>query len=335
MDGRKVSITDDLCAQLAATYNPQRHEALISLDHAESGPAHGRIPRVYAVPGSGLYADYADVPADAAKAFQHGGAYPKRSAEIIQLDGQPYLGTNSHLGAKRPAIKNLAPILPSQITEQPALTAQLGELAQGNAWIFSEEIQEQPMTPEDNGAAVALAEKVGTLESEKATLLAENEAKARKLKEYEERDALRLAEQKFAEAQSTALKFAESTEIKPKLGNQSALAAALIATAETSGLTVRFGEGSQPFGEALRTMLSGLPASLPKAGVGRLPDAGKADADEDEPLEIKTGKQARAYLSEHNPHALALGERMADGAEKEAHLISLAKRIQNEKEREA
>lgn len=320
MNGRKAEIDDSFCEEVVKSYNPLPggHEALISLDHERRGPAFGRVPAIYHEPGVGVFADYADVPGDKAREFVRGGAFPNRSVEVISLSGRRYLGTVSHLGAQRPAIKGMAPIYAHQVREQDGESTELGEVESGGVWLFSEPAQEEQM---GNDETLKLAEEKHALELALAESKREKEALAAQLKDKEEREAVLLAEQKFSEAEGQALQFAES--IKGQTGVVPATeVAAVIAHASVNCPAIK----GQNFGECLKGIFSKLPKMPP---TGELNLGEKSDNDDEQ--EFKTGKQARAYLEAKRPSTLKLAEGFVGTQdEQDKYLIKLAENVRDE-----
>ena len=99
---------EDLDA-MCADYDPSLHEAPVTVDHAQSGPAQGWT-RAIARRGDVLIATLKDL----GEAFQNmvrEGAFKKRSVEIYRCfgeTGRPYLRAVSFLGACPPEVKGLA-----------------------------------------------------------------------------------------------------------------------------------------------------------------------------------------------------------------------------------
>ena len=103
----KTWTREDLDA-IASSYDPQVHEAPITLDHAKSGPAFGWIEALKSE-GEKLLAKAKDVSEDL-RELVRSGHFKKRSAEIypdFQGSGEPYLRAVSFLGAAVPAVKGL------------------------------------------------------------------------------------------------------------------------------------------------------------------------------------------------------------------------------------
>lgn len=106
--GSKGSYTEADLAQIASQYSATKHEAPVTVDHKQEGPALGWVAAVKAR-GNKLFADLRKVPAEFAQAIKD-GAYRKRSVEIYrQLTGAsgPYLKAVSFLGAAAPHVKGM------------------------------------------------------------------------------------------------------------------------------------------------------------------------------------------------------------------------------------
>jgi hypothetical protein len=96
---------------LAADYRADVHEAPLTLDHAQSGPAWGWVRSLRRV-GDRLIARVADVPV-VLRDLIRSGAYRQRSVELFRrlaATGRPYLRAVSLLGAAAPEVKGLRPI---------------------------------------------------------------------------------------------------------------------------------------------------------------------------------------------------------------------------------
>ncbi|NOZ21955.1 MAG: hypothetical protein GXP25_12810 [Planctomycetes bacterium] len=95
---------------IAESYDPSLHEAPITLDHHNDGPAYGWVGRVKRI-GRKLVA-IPSLVTDKMRQLLRSGEYRKVSAEIytdFMGLGKPYLKAVSFLGARVPAVKGLAP----------------------------------------------------------------------------------------------------------------------------------------------------------------------------------------------------------------------------------
>ncbi|MEN6625218.1 MAG: hypothetical protein ABFD69_03205 [Candidatus Sumerlaeia bacterium] len=94
---------------IAADYDPALHEAPVTVDHAQSGPALGWVEALRRV-GDRLVARLRLTSSKFIDLLR-GGAFKKRSVEIypeLRETGRPYLRAVSFLGAAAPEVKGLA-----------------------------------------------------------------------------------------------------------------------------------------------------------------------------------------------------------------------------------
>ncbi|GEM_PF-559306 len=116
---------------IADGYDPSRHEAPVTLDHAQDGPAHGWVKRLRRL-GNRLVATLWKLSPGFVERLRE-GAYRKCSVELYRDFGSerlPYLKAVSFLGAASPEIKDLgAPFFsesaPMPQPPPPPLPAQL------------------------------------------------------------------------------------------------------------------------------------------------------------------------------------------------------------------
>jgi hypothetical protein len=93
---------------LAADYDPKLHEAPVTVDHAQRGPALGWVAGLRRV-GDRLVARLKGMNEKLMEMIR-GGAFKKRSVEIyptLKESGRPYLRAVSFLGAASPEVKGL------------------------------------------------------------------------------------------------------------------------------------------------------------------------------------------------------------------------------------
>jgi len=93
---------------LAGDYDPQLHEAPVTIDHAQTGPAYGWVKGLHRV-GDRLVASLRDI-SDEFLSWLKKGTYRKRSIELYRrftATGRPYLRAVSFLGACPPEVKGL------------------------------------------------------------------------------------------------------------------------------------------------------------------------------------------------------------------------------------
>lgn len=106
--GPKGAWPEEAIERLAADYNPELHEAPVTLDHAQTGPALGWVSGVRRT-GDRLLARLRGLNKNLMGMLRE-GAFKKRSVEIygrLPETGQPYLKAVSFLGAAAPAVKGL------------------------------------------------------------------------------------------------------------------------------------------------------------------------------------------------------------------------------------
>lgn len=94
---------------LCDDYDPQLHEAPVTLDHRQQGPADGWVRRL-ARAGDRIVASLADLSPRLRELLER-HAYKKRSVELYRAHaatGRPYLKAVSFLGAATPAVPGMA-----------------------------------------------------------------------------------------------------------------------------------------------------------------------------------------------------------------------------------
>lgn len=94
---------------IAADYDPARHEAPVTLDHRQEGPADGWVSGLRRA-GDRLLATLARL-SPRLRDLLAAGAYKKRSVELyraFRATGRPYIKAVSFLGAAAPEVKGLA-----------------------------------------------------------------------------------------------------------------------------------------------------------------------------------------------------------------------------------
>jgi len=107
--GTKGAFDDEALNAIAADYDLQLHEAPVTLDHEQTGPAYGWVASVRRK-GSYLVARLHSISSELIE-FIQSGAYKKRSIELYRQfpeTGRPYLRAVSFLGACPPEVKGLA-----------------------------------------------------------------------------------------------------------------------------------------------------------------------------------------------------------------------------------
>lgn len=107
--GQKGNYTANDLDRIANDYDPANHEAPITLDHNQTGPADGWVATIRRA-GDRLVATMARL-SPRLRELLANGAYKKRSIELYRrfaATGRPYLKAVTFLGAAAPEVKGLA-----------------------------------------------------------------------------------------------------------------------------------------------------------------------------------------------------------------------------------
>jgi len=107
--GPKGAYAPEDLARIAEDYDPAWHEAPVTVDHRQDGPAFGWVAGLRCA-GEVLVARLKDVH-ESLREWIRQGAYKKRSVELYRTfarTGRPYLRAVSFLGACPPEVKGLA-----------------------------------------------------------------------------------------------------------------------------------------------------------------------------------------------------------------------------------
>ncbi len=126
--GVKGRWTEDQLERIAGGYDADLHEAPVTLDHAQSGPAMGWVRGVRRC-GDRLVARLRGLD-DGLRQLLRSGAFKKRSVELyreLPETGEPYLKAVSFLGAAAPAVKGLREAVFSESESADLFRAELGE----------------------------------------------------------------------------------------------------------------------------------------------------------------------------------------------------------------
>jgi len=248
--GAKGVYTPEDIARIAADYDfAGRHDAPLTVDHVQAGPALGWIRNLRAA-GASLFADFVDVADETVTAIRE-RSFSKRSIELFPkfaATGRPYLKAVTMLGAAAPHVKGLREIAFGDHGESvsfdeemmpPVAFVEVSNTANGPAVAPNKEEDRMP-DPAPQGAAPPAA-----LPPDAVAKFAELEATV-----SAEREARKAAE---ARADATAKEFAT-------------LKAALFAERETGRFDAVFSEAVKA-GRALPvnrdgafTIFSALPA---------------------------------------------------------------------------
>lgn len=281
-EGSQINLND-----LATRYDPvsdQGHTARVKIGHTlkDQDPTHGFVEKLY-VEGNTLKADYAAVPEDSVMTLSKTGPYPRRSMEIIDLGGQPYLGDTAHLGANRPAIKGLADVRLSQI--EPMSEQEIAALSEPHvsgategAWIFSEDDDSTTYTEDEMANDGKQPEFTAEEQSAFKKMLAfasnmfsgtkadETKPQTAELSEEQQREFTELKVEQAKLKEQIALGAAEKKarqfcdDNRSKLGVVPIeLAVAVLAFADTKCPQIEYDGKTQSFGEFLRCFMSELP----------------------------------------------------------------------------
>lgn len=108
--------------RIANSYDPNLHEAPVTLDHAQSGPSLGWVAEVRRT-GDRLVARLRGLN-DRLVEMLRAGEFKKRSVELygaMPESGGPYLKAVSFLGAATPAVKGLRDLIFADSGETPAV----------------------------------------------------------------------------------------------------------------------------------------------------------------------------------------------------------------------
>jgi hypothetical protein len=142
--GPRGSYSEEDLERIASDYAPGLHEAPVTVDHRQEGPALGwvrglrRAGRLLLARLGGLDCGFLE--------NLKAGAFKKRSVEIyrkLETTGRPYLRALTFLGAGAPVVKGLAdPVF----GETPENTAPEQD-DDGRFWIAFEEAEEKPNAP--------------------------------------------------------------------------------------------------------------------------------------------------------------------------------------------
>ncbi len=109
--GDKGKFAETDLEQIATDYNPALHEAPVTVDHTQSGPAYGWVTSLRRQ-GDRLVARLHQLNEQFLQLLR-AGAFKKRSVELYRRfahTGRPYLRALTFLGARPPAVKGLADV---------------------------------------------------------------------------------------------------------------------------------------------------------------------------------------------------------------------------------
>ena len=142
--GPRGSYSEEDLERIASDYAPGLHEAPVTVDHRQDGPALGwvrglrRAGRLLLARLGGLDRGFLE--------NLKAGAFKKRSVEIyrkLETTGRPYLRALTFLGAGAPVVKGLADPVFGETPENAAPEQD----DDGHVWIAFEEAEEKPNAP--------------------------------------------------------------------------------------------------------------------------------------------------------------------------------------------
>jgi hypothetical protein len=142
--GPRGSYSEEDLERIASDYAPGLHEAPVTVDHRQDGPALGwvrglrRAGRLLLARLGGLDCGFLE--------NLKAGAFKKRSVEIyrkLETTGRPYLRALTFLGAGAPVVKGLADPVFGETPENAAPEQE----DDGRVWIAFEEPEEKPNAP--------------------------------------------------------------------------------------------------------------------------------------------------------------------------------------------
>ncbi|MFW5864375.1 MAG: hypothetical protein ACOCVT_02880 [bacterium] len=118
--GSRGKFSEEDLDRIVEDYDPATHEAPVTVDHQQDGPAFGWVRGLRRV-GNKLLARLGGLDAEFRKKLET-GAFKKRSIEMyrkLEDTGRPYLKALSFLGAASPVVKGLADPVFSEDYEAP------------------------------------------------------------------------------------------------------------------------------------------------------------------------------------------------------------------------
>lgn len=264
--GRKVVIDSKMLRTLVANHDPSEFVPGVNKDHVNSGPRFGDITNLR-VDGNILKADIDNVPAAFAQEMLIGGGYPYRSVEIRDMKVRGLAA----LGARPPAIKNLARITPDQYV--PLVAFSENDQDEYTEFAEVEILQEEPV-PDTAITATQFAEMQKKMDDGFAELktelserdeeiiklsesLKDEQSKNAKFIESEARNQLELAEQK---RESEVTKFMSKIENIPDKVLETTGVANILKVAKQSDVQVEVDGESINLSSAIEGLLLAIPS---------------------------------------------------------------------------
>ncbi len=120
--GDKGTFSEADLDRIADDYSPDVHEAPVTVDHQQAGPAYGWVAGLKRK-GDRLIARLRDLN-DSFRSLVESGAFKKRSIELYRTfsdTGRPYLRALTFLGAQPPEVKGLADVTFKEDAEYVAI----------------------------------------------------------------------------------------------------------------------------------------------------------------------------------------------------------------------
>jgi len=273
--GEKGQYTPEDLDALVADYDTQLHEAPVTIDHHQSGPAFGWV-RSLRRGGDLLIARLKNLDQQFRDLLKQ-GAFKKRSVELyqqFQQTGRPYLRALSFLGARIPEVKGLAdPIFHDagefvaiEFSEPGTTTAEADQPDAATS-------EKEPEVATDIAIATEEASRVETAQ------MAEADAALHQLQNEKEHAEQELATMRQAQRRTQLQAFCQTLKQQgkfipawEKLGIVDFLESLDDLLDQEAGLAVsRFGEGEEQITplEWFKAFLTSLPPILPLGEVAK------------------------------------------------------------------
>jgi hypothetical protein len=271
------SFTEDDVAEMANNYDPNIHEAPITLDHNDKGPAYGWVEQLK-VRGGVLLAKFKQV-SDSLKKLVSSGQYKKRSAEIyptFDATGGKYLRAVSFVTV--PQVKGLQPAFGDTLKfsdtkgEYQTLSFSDDETPKEHKPDMSKEggdMDEKQVQALIDNATASFSEKIDALESQHKAETEKYEGEITKLKEQNTNALTKLSEaeqaQKAAEINTFCDKMKSELRLTPAMETSAMPIMKVLAGVSE---TVKFSEGDKEVEKTPLALFQDFIKSLPKIDNG-------------------------------------------------------------------
>lgn len=272
--GEKGSYTSDDLDALVSDYDTQLHEAPVTIDHHQSGPAFGWV-RSLRRAGDLLIARLKNLDQQFRDLLKQ-GAFKKRSIELyrhFQQTGRPYLRAVSFLGARIPEVKGLADPIFHDSGE--FVEIEFSEPGETTSEADQPDATQCDQEPEAATAVAMASEDTARMATQQ---MAETDTALQQLQHEKERaehelDALRRA-QRRTQLQSFCQTLKQQGKLLPaweKLGIVDFLEALDVLHVQQGSAGIHFGEGDEPTTplEWFKAFLASLPPLVPLGEVAR------------------------------------------------------------------